>query len=479
MRHKWRKYGRKLFIQETMAYVLGLVLVVTVSIIEHFSRVGDGDSVGGSPARNCAAVFLVLLGIQTTLSFRQEVLEMIYGGGGLWAYYHDPFNAVAFIRNIATYACIAAYFARSEVTFQESLSVAVFFWWMGLLYYMQALHVGPVIRMIIDMLYDISDILLVFFVLLLAISNSLVTLLKGAEDTGFETFQTSLFTSYKLLLLGEFDDADFITAEENHTRYIAILLFLAASLIGVVVLLNLIIARMGDSYERIQEKADEERLRLLARIIHGFELRFTAAHRADEALFPKWLQVLLPRGANVGMIAKPDWAGLLSELRVTIEKGVVAIISSRGKEKKKEMLDAHRRHGAVRDRQPQRGGDPSGGGHGDDGDDDGDDGGADSDDGEDRGDGGGASPSPWPAGTAGNDRQTLPPDVGQRRGRRWGRRRAGGGGEEASLQALAARMTSMESKLDALVDNMQQISTALGRPGAEGGSGGLAREVDF
>ena len=40
-------------------------------------------------------------------------------------------------------------------------------------------------------------------------------------------------------------------------------------------------------------------------------------------------------------------------------------------------------------------------------------------------------------------------------------------------------MTSMESKLDALVDNMQRISTALGRPGAEGGSGGLAKEVDL
>lgn len=54
---------------------------------------------------------------------------------------------------------------------------------------------------------------------------------------------------------------------------------------------------MGDSYERIQEKAEVEVLRLRAKLILEVESFFGDAERGRKEWFPKWLHVLLPKGA--------------------------------------------------------------------------------------------------------------------------------------------------------------------------------------
>lgn len=81
-------------------------------------------------------------------------------------------------------------------------------------------------------------------VLLFALLGSSTTFLILAEDnlTQDMTFQDSLFINYRISL-GDFDTTDYTMPQ--------IMLFLLSSFFMTLVMLNLLIAIMGDSFDRV------------------------------------------------------------------------------------------------------------------------------------------------------------------------------------------------------------------------------------
>eukprot|EP00911_Craspedida_sp_UC1_P001051 UC1_evm1s789 len=123
---------------------------------------------------------------------------------------------------------------------------------------------------------------------------------------------SGLFTMFTLLVLGDFD------ADVFAGPYVVLvrLLFVLSMVVVPVVLLNLLIALMSDSYEHIQDQADIEFQALQASIILKIEEFLSEKDRRDEEKFPKWLHVLVPAGKGSG---KGDsgmaWQGVLNDIK--------------------------------------------------------------------------------------------------------------------------------------------------------------------
>merc|ERR1712100_224331 len=158
---------------------------------------------------------------------------------------------------------------------------------------------------------DIKDILLVDVVLILGLASGLYTLIN-ARGGGYDDPADALYTTYKMLLLSDFDDGEFAIGD---SQILIKLLFVFSSLLGTIVILNLLIARMSDSYERIQEEAEMERLRLQARIIQKYEIFWGSAGNDEN-----FLHVVQEVGKNTAKVEKSEWAGVLNEVKTKIDR---------------------------------------------------------------------------------------------------------------------------------------------------------------
>jgi hypothetical protein len=147
-----------------------------------------------------------------------------------------------------------------------SLAIALFLKWLGLLYFLQAFSsTGPLVRMVFQIIVDMRYFMLILLVAVLASASSFYALLHHArplhsggdhddDDNGgspnpFRGAGPTLFFMFKMLLLGDFDTDLFLLGD-----YVALLqvLFVSSMMLTLIILLNLLIALMSDSYERIQ-----------------------------------------------------------------------------------------------------------------------------------------------------------------------------------------------------------------------------------
>jgi hypothetical protein len=143
-----------------------------------------------------------------------------------------------------------------------SLAIALFLKWIGLLYFLQAFSsTGPLVRMVFQIIVDMRHFMLILVVAVLASASSFYALLHHARpldsdndnsngnDNPFQGVGQTLFFMFKMLLLGDFNTDLFLLGD-----YVALLqvLFVSSMMLTLIIMLNLLIALMSDSYERIQ-----------------------------------------------------------------------------------------------------------------------------------------------------------------------------------------------------------------------------------
>ena len=151
------------------------------------------------------------------------------------------------------------------------LALALFLKWLGLLYFLQAFSAtGPLVRMVFQIIVDMRHFMAILLVAVLASASSFYALLHhstrhdahahsadyddddsngSGSNNPFRGAGQTLFFMFKMLLLGDFDTDLFLLGE-----YVALLqvLFVSSMMLTLIILLNLLIALMSDSYERIQ-----------------------------------------------------------------------------------------------------------------------------------------------------------------------------------------------------------------------------------
>jgi hypothetical protein len=234
------------------------------------------------------------------------------------------------------------------------LALALFLKWLGLLYFLQAFSsTGPLVRMVFQIIVDMRHFMVILLVAVLASASSFYALLHhihplhvdDGDDNPFRGAGQTLFFMFKMLLLGDFDTDLFLLGE-----YVALLqvLFVFSMMLTLIILLNLLIALMSDSYSRIQvtllhcpfsscssltprhdvavqEQAEIEFLMLRARIVVSMEkLKSEKELRSANAAgwFPRHYFVLVPLGDGQmnGLSSGDQWNGIFNALKSEIRE---------------------------------------------------------------------------------------------------------------------------------------------------------------
>lgn len=100
-----------------------------------------------------------------------------------------------------------------------------------------------------------------------------------------------------------------------------VFLFMLSMLLIPIVLLNLLIALMSDSYERIQDIYMQQYELLKAELIIIEEMFFTEEMLEEENRYPKFLFVLTKQGYDKRELGKSGWSGVLNSLKFKIAEG--------------------------------------------------------------------------------------------------------------------------------------------------------------
>lgn len=138
------------------------------------------------------------------------------------------------------------------------LSIASIFVWFKLLYYMRAYHSsGPLIAMVISIAYDIRYYILILFIVLCGFSQAffLLSYLPITDNTAppmfFSTVQQSFLYTYVFMLGSVNLPVQF--ASEMTTQFGTVLFIIFTIFMGIL-MFNLLIALMSDTYQRIQNE---------------------------------------------------------------------------------------------------------------------------------------------------------------------------------------------------------------------------------
>jgi len=230
---------------------------------------------------------LICYSIGSIISEIMQIIQLRYKR------YVSMWNSIDILRSVSS--ALSVLFCFSDMTMaQGPLAIGLYLWWIGVLYYMQAYpQTAPHVRMLISVVHDIRYFSVLLIVVMSGTAFAFHILLWGVSTSGFSTPSTTAFSVFNMLLLGSFTTDDF--AQGRFTMLLRVFFTLSA-LIVPIILLNLLIAIMSDSYERVQDKAVNEFYLLRARIICNREAMEAASFNGSipHAWAPVFVHVLRP-----------------------------------------------------------------------------------------------------------------------------------------------------------------------------------------
>jgi WD40 repeat protein len=283
--YAWRLFGRKVHTFSMGVYFL-YVLVASVSIYS-FHQIKGGE--------HTWIVSLVLIALQLGLD-----LYFVYKEGG--QFLMSPLEFLTDIWNLIDGGIIVTgltgnllrlSFWRDTQASRVMLSLTSILMWFNVLFYLRAFEsTGPLVSMILRIAEDMKPLMMVVFLVLLGFSQAFWLLSSERLDhdgdpstNPFSTIPSSLLNSFSFML-GGYDPLAF---DSVPLESFALLLSCLYMLIVSILLLNLLIAMMGDSYGDVREKGLAQwRLEQCQLIIENAATMSEADRtRSDEIFFRK------------------------------------------------------------------------------------------------------------------------------------------------------------------------------------------------
>jgi WD40 repeat protein len=243
-------------------------------------------------AIDCAVAVLTLVFVGI------ELYELIVNG--LKSYLSDVWNYF----DMAAYSLIfisVPYHWSNDPFANELHSVVALVLWMKLLYFARGFRtLGPFVRMIVRIIGGIGAFMVVLLVFVLGFSHAFYLLWRDIIIIGDDVDVTAEYYSQWWVLLTSwfFTLGDFNAMEDIAglpSPWLSLTFFVIFTVVVVLILLNLLIALMGDIYQKIQDDVDNEWLVERARIVLEVEtMMYRRRPDVDTqySLFPEWLHIL-------------------------------------------------------------------------------------------------------------------------------------------------------------------------------------------
>ena len=245
------------------------VFVVYVTYV-HKNKVQNGQSY--SDSYGIAQIILIII----TLLF--IIYQGFYEAKQIWVnklnYFFSFWNLVDLISLLLNLTvCISDLAGLDDSRFIPLSAIAILFMYLKLFYFGRIfISTAAMVRMVIAIIYDMRYFLFVFLLACAGFGNCFFILAKNDTTNGIftgDTYFLAFLYSYQQAL-GGFD----VSAYEREDKHLLYFIWFFNTMILFIILLNMIVAVMGDTFDKVQETAVNNILKEIVSIMYENELLF-------------------------------------------------------------------------------------------------------------------------------------------------------------------------------------------------------------
>ena len=223
-------------------------------------------------------------------------------------YFKSFWNLLDMFQLILSFTNVILNFANANYqNINRTWSISVLILYFKLFYFLRIFFAtGYLISMILEIVVDMKYFLWVLIISACAFGNSFWILGRNSESGNFagEEITDGFIFSYRMIL-GDFQVSGFSTKDEE----ILWILFLLNTVILTIVLLNLVIAIMGDTFDRVQKSQESTMLKELVLMILENEFLVSRKRLFNNA---KYIVIIEPERVEGKKIS---WEGKLGQLK--------------------------------------------------------------------------------------------------------------------------------------------------------------------
>ena len=324
----WSHFVRR---RVLFVFLVNLLAVVSLTVVANLGvSARSGAAAGlfplfgfGTAAATIAVILLELFDARYLGMGRISLL-------GRWSvplpkYLHDAWNWFDIVAHVVVLVVTVPRIASGgDFTWSDTtrhiLAVVLLYFWSKVLEFGKSFRPSAILALMVTrMLVTVAKFLVVVIIFLLAFGNAFfLTLSAAPEDVeGFGTLAATCVTLYRLFVLGDFD----FEAVNSGDRWPAFVFFLAFTVSGTILLLNLLIAIVTNAYEDVRSGSEHEFVRLRAELVAKIVRMNTSMHplsAMDRCLHP----TLSRGGEHKG---KTRWGAVVDKALFRKEKGIEGV----------------------------------------------------------------------------------------------------------------------------------------------------------
>ncbi|CAI2364011.1 unnamed protein product [Moneuplotes crassus] len=266
--------------------------------IEH----NEGNGEGFGLACSISVIIILLFLIKEAY---YEIRQMMYHKLNYFYSFWNIIDLCSMMLNLII--CISQFAGLADKDMNLIMSIAVIVMYLKLFYFGRIfLATASLVSMVIEITKDMKYFLMVFMISVAGFGHCYMILQNNLEGGIFDgdTYWNAFIYSYQNSL-GDFNTDNF----EGTDKYYLYTIWFMNVLIALIVLLNLLIAIMGDTFDRVRENSENNMLKELAAIMSENEMLINRDKK-----FSQYKYIIVVE-TDKGEEADIQWDGRLQRLR--------------------------------------------------------------------------------------------------------------------------------------------------------------------
>ncbi|XP_066906589.1 transient receptor potential cation channel subfamily V member 6 isoform X1 [Halyomorpha halys] len=272
LEEKWKTFARRQFLKRLVILMLHLICLSGAVYLRPTDR--TKPLLGGDDWKSIARQGFEVATVLGVLSYVlvQQGGEIRNQGFISFIKQLDPAKAIFLVSNILILVCIPFRLIDDKRTEEAILVFAVPGSWFLLMFFAGAVRLtGPFVTMVYSMIVgDMFTFGIIYSIVLFGFSQSFYFLYKG-----FPGVKNTLYSSYHSTWMALFQITlgDYNYAELSHTSYptLSKTVFAIFMVLVPILLLNMLIAMMGNTYAHVIEQSEKEWMKQWAKIVVSLE----------------------------------------------------------------------------------------------------------------------------------------------------------------------------------------------------------------
>lgn len=305
---KWNKYAAELFRQELYNYIVFLVMTTLMTLMLT-QEATETVELGFIADTWHTLLVAVALGVVQMLTFRSMWMQLKTACTERSAFFRNVWTWLVLSQILLVELTVVMYLMRLPHVRMMAAILSVVTW-TRLLFYLRAhKETGALVRMILEIAKDMRYFLLILVLMIFGFANAVFVLLHNSYDeTGNDITPAShstIFRSAVQMYAGIMGASEFDVYDKSPNAWLLWCLYVLFTLMVFIIMLNLLIALMGDSHERVNNQRAQARQTELAGIVVNIETEMRVQPHNVHVFFPKWVHVLQPtRKLNTASLAE-------------------------------------------------------------------------------------------------------------------------------------------------------------------------------